>query len=290
MRIIDRRSGTFFQEKIYGEKFLRFAYGKWGFFLARTVARFPLFSWIMGVWMRLPHTEKKIAPFIKKYGVDEGEFRETQFSSFNEFFIRKLKTEARPVSEASVVAPADGRYLVYPRFSEVEGLLVKGEIFSLNELLGEERLVAKYHEGALVIARLAPPDYHRFHTPVRGVLGEKKQVQGDLFSVNPHALKGRIHHITQNKRLIVPIETTDLGEVLFIPVGATFVGSIHWTKEERVALEKGEELGYFSFGGSMILLFFEKGSITLAPDLVENTKQGFETFIRFGDSLVALQK
>ncbi len=288
MKIIDRVTTAIFEEKIYGEKFLRFAYGKWGFFLAKTIARLPFFSWLMGLWMRLPYTKKKIGPFVKKYEVDAAEFEESSFSSFNDFFVRKLKKEARPLSSSTVIAPADGRYVAYPHFSESEGILVKGETFSLEDLFGDKELAHQYHDSSLVIARLAPPDYHRFHMPITGTLEKKKLVHGQLFSVNPHALKGRLHHITQNKRVILPIETQNFGRVLFIPVGATFVGSIHWTVKGEEKVQKGEELGYFSFGGSMILLFFEKGKITLAPDLVNNSKKGFETFIRFGDSLLAL--
>lgn len=261
IQIIDRKTGQIEEEKVYGGALLKFFYGNpIGRFLNIPLAKCSWISALFGWWQRRSFTKSKVEPFIQEFGVDASEF-EGPFSSFNDFFIRKLKAGVRPIGTTDVVMPADGRYLFFKDINKVDGFLVKGEKFDLRSFLMDDQLATEYQNSSMVIARLCPTDYHRFHFPIDCTPGRPRLINGDLFSVNPMALKQNIHIFTQNKRVI-----TDLGSSLFIEVGATNVGSIHQTFTPGQFYKKGDEKGYFSFGGSSIVMLFK--NIDFEKDLL----------------------
>lgn len=287
---IDRKTGHKCLEKIYGHKTLSFLYGDGlfkGFFSKAVLpffARLPFFSYLYGYLQKRPASAKKIAPFVAAYGVDSSEFVETSFGSFNDFFIRKLKSERRPINPDPhiLTMPADGRYLVYPQF---EQFLVKGQEFLIGTFLANVAWANRYRDGSMAIVRLCPSDYHRFHFPCEGTPSKASLINGPLYSVNPMALRKRLAILSENKRMITEMETQHFGTILYIEIGATFVGSIHQTYTPEKPVRKGAEKGYFEFGGSCIALLFEKGRIAFDPDLIANTQKGLETRANFGDSL-----
>jgi phosphatidylserine decarboxylase len=287
---IDRKTGRPHTEKVYGHKFLLLFYGD-GFFrelfskiFLPVFSHVPFFSRLYGYLQKRPSSAKKVAPFIREFGVDESEFIETDFKSFNDFFIRKLKPETRPIdNDPKVIClPADGRYLVYPQLKD---FIVKGQEFSLAAFLCNSALAARYKEGSMAIARLCPSDYHRFHFPCDGLASKATLVNGPLFSVNPMALKKRLAILAENKRMITEIETEEFGTMLYIEIGATNVGSIRQTYKADSQVKKGQEKGYFEFGGSCIVLLFERGRVIFDRDLVENTRKKIETRANFGEPL-----
>ena len=292
---IDRASGERKVEKVYGSSGLQLLYGDdliskiLGAPVLQLLSKVPFFSALYGYWQNLSLTRKKIVPFIRNFGVDPTEFREPTdtFRSFNEFFIRKLKETARPISPGDAVAviPADGRYLFYPNIAECSGFLVKGEKFDLPSLLEDEQLAAQYSQGAMVIARLCPSDYHRYHFPCSGIPRETRFINGWLYSVNPIALKKDIHIFTQNKRTVCELDTPQFGKVLFLEIGATFVGSIHQTYQPGKYCEKGAEKGFFSFGASSLILLFQPGKIAFDQDLIQATADNIEIKCLMGQSM-----
>ncbi|MCB1149299.1 MAG: phosphatidylserine decarboxylase, partial [Chlamydiia bacterium] len=167
MKILDRKSKTFIEEKIYGQKAVEWIHGAspWQRLVCTLACRAPVFSWVYGAWQKLPHTKAKIASFIRDYEVDAGEFASSpdQFGSFNEFFIRRLKKEARPIAGGSACMPADGRYTFFENVDEASSFWIKGSKWDLKRLLGSRELAERFCGGSAVLARLAPPDYHRFH-------------------------------------------------------------------------------------------------------------------------------
>jgi phosphatidylserine decarboxylase len=282
---INRLTGLMEQEKVFGASAVNFVYGDG--LLSRSVGtplgfivRTSLFSALMGWWQRLPMTEKNIAPFIKEYGIDIAEFAEdpSTFHSFNDFFIRHLKPSARPMAPGDDVAviPADGRYYFYQRVDQCEGFVVKGEKFCLGALLRNDQLAQQYAKGSMVIARLCPSDYHRFHFPCAGIPSESRLINGWLYSVNPLAIAKDLSIFTKNKRTLCEIETSAFGNVLYMDVGATCVGSIHQTYQAGNACAKGDEKGYFSFGGSSLVLLFPPNAICFDDDLLNATERGME--------------
>lgn len=296
---IDRESGKPCVEKVYGMKALELLYGDgwlsklFGRPLLHLCAKFPLWSWIYGLLQKAPWSKRKIEPFIKNFGLDPSEFLQDPqtYLSFNDFFVRKLKPEARPIvpDTKKAILPADARYLFYPNLTEAEGFVVKGQKFDLSTLLGDAELAKKYYKGTMVMARLCPSDYHRYHFPCDCIPGQTKFINGWLYSVNPLALKKNIAIFTQNKRAYSLLETEHFGDVIYMEIGATNVGSIHLTYTPHVPAAKGDEAGYFAFGASSLILLFEEGKITLDKDLLEATQKGFEIRGLMGQSMGSCQ-
>jgi phosphatidylserine decarboxylase len=137
----------------------------------------------------------------------------------------------------------------------------------------------------MLISRLCPSDYHRFHFPVSGVPSEPRLVKGSLYSVSPIALRHNILYLVSNKRLVTLIETREFGTVAMVEVGATNVGSIVQGFLPGRSVEKGDEKGMFAFGGSCVITLFERNRITFDPDILGQSAQCMETYARMGDRL-----
>lgn len=287
IRYQNRHTGTLETEKVYGESFLRWAYGNpLGPVALDTFIKRPFFSAWYGRRMSTPESKARVAPFIAEYGLDPSEFADSpdSFASFNEFFYRKLKPEARPIDrdDSSIVFPADGRHLGFQNAAEIEGVFVKGQKFDLAALLGDADLAAKYETGSLVLSRLCPVDYHRFHFPASGTPGETRLINGPLFSVSPIALRKNLAYLWINKRTVTKLETPNIGTVLCLEIGATCVGSILQTFTPGQPVEKGAEKGYFAFGGSSTITIFEPGAVILENDLRHHSAKQTELYARVG--------
>lgn len=292
---LDRLTKEKREEKVYGKFFIDLLYKDT--FLSRVIsfvvlpltAKVSFFSKLYGFFQKTSISRCKIIPFIQKFNIDTSEFLEpvSHFRSFNDFFIRRLKPEARPIvqEENRAILPTDARYLVFPDIREFSHFFIKGQKFSLKELLKNEELVAKYQAGSMVIARLCPVDYHRFHFPCKATPGQPLLINGALFSVNPVALKRNIKILSENKRVITTLATSHFGDLLYIEIGATHVGSIHQTFQAHKMYEKGDEKGYFSFGGSCLILLFEPNRIRFDQDLLESSTRSQEVRGLMGQSL-----
>ena len=138
----------------------------------------------------------------------------------------------------------------------------------------------------MIILRLAPNDYHRYHFPCDGKALAPIKIKGPLYSVSPYALvKNFTRVFIENKREITSLQTSTYGNMLLIPVGATMVGSILQSYTSDSAIKKGDEMGYFAFGGSTIVILFEKGKVKIDQDLLDNTSKGMETGVRMGEQI-----
>ncbi len=288
IQFFNRYTGQVETETVYGEKWLRFIlFNPFGKIALHMAAKRAWFSRWYGWRMSGFSSKSRVKPFIETYGIAEEEHvkRADEFTSFNDFFYRKLKPEARPVHEAedSVVFPADGRHLGFAKASEIEGVFVKGQKFDLERLLGDSDLAARFSGGAAVFSRLCPVDYHRFHFPVAGVPGNARLINGQLYSVNPLALRDRLAILWENKRYVTEIDTEGVGKVLVLEIGATNVGSVNLTYVPTRPVKKGEEKGYFAFGGSATFTIFEPGRVKLADDLLEQSAQQRELYAKVGD-------
>lgn len=243
---------------------------------------------------------KEIAPFLAEYAdvIDTSEIEGdvSSFNTFNKFFYRKLRAGARPVAHPGqpevVVSGADCRLMVYETVDAATRFWIKGRRFSLAGLLAdtdpERPLSAPFTGGSLVILRLAPQDYHRFHSPVAGVVRSVADVPGQLLTVNPVAVNSTFANVfTENKRSVMVISTQEFGDVAFVAIGATIVGSINWTVAVGDEVAKGAELGFFAFGGSTCIVVFGPGQVSWDVDLVENGLKSLETLVRVGERIGA---
>lgn len=292
---IDRQTGQKHIEKVYKGKALRLLYDDswlsrflrpW---LLPSLVKWPWFSHFYGLLQKQPFSVQKIQPFIEKFNVDSSEFLDpvSTYRSFNDFFIRKLKPEARPINPDPHIAiiPADGRYYFYADIAQCPGFIVKGQKFELETLLENSSLAKEFEGGSMVLARLCPSDYHRFHFPCDCLPGPTKVINGWLYSVNPLAVKRNIHILTKNKRTLCELYTPLFGKVLYMEIGATNVGSIRETYYPNQWQPKGGEKGYFEFGGSALVLLFAKNTIQFDQDLLTATEEGFEMRCLLGQSM-----
>ncbi len=282
----ERDSGQIKTEKVAGEKWLIWLYyNPFGEATLWTLAKRKVVSSIYGKMMDRSSSAKKIQPFIKDYNIDMSIVQEQEFDDFNAFFTRKLKDDARPIDTNFniVVSPADGKILAYADISKSD-FMIKGYRFDVFSFLANPSLAQKYQDGALLIIRLAPVDYHRFHFPVSGDLSPNIEIEGDYYSVNPFALRKKAEIFCLNKREYTILSNPLFGDVIMAEVGATMVGSIEQTFNGSVA-NKGDEKGYFKFGGSTIVLLFQENIIQIDEDLLINTAKGYETTIKMGERI-----
>ena len=288
IKFYNRYTAQMETEQVYGEAFLKWAYANpLGKLALHSLVKRPAFSRWYGKRMDQPDSKSRVAPFIDDYALDTSEFADSpsSYNTFNEFFYRKLKPEARPIADTEVTFPADGRHLGFGNIDKIDGFFVKGQTFDLDQLLANPDLSKRYRGGSLILSRLCPVDYHRFHFPVSGTPGPTRLINGPLFSVSPIALGRNLAYLWQNKRTVTEIQTESLGTVLMMEIGATCVGTIEQTYQSDIAMLKGAEKGYFAFGGSSTITIFEPGKVQLAEDLLKNSAQQIETYALMGDKM-----
>ncbi|KAL7275718.1 phosphatidylserine decarboxylase [Rhizina undulata] len=240
-----------------------------------------------------PASARDIKGFIAFHQLDLSEvlLPLEEFKTFNQFFYRALKPGARPCTAPDnpkvVVSPADCRTVVFNDVEDAVKIWIKGREFTIARLLGNAypEDVKRFENGALGIFRLAPQDYHRFHIPVDGVLGKPKEIKGEYYTVNPMAIRSALDVYGENIRICVPVDSDEFGRVMIVCVGAMMVGSTVITAKEGQRVKRTDELGYFQFGGSTIVLLFEPGRMRFDDDLVHNSKAALETLIRVGMSI-----
>ena len=258
--------------------------------------------------MDAPSSREKIARFVAAYQVDLADLDRdlTEFATMNEFFSRPLRAGSRPVAAPDdpsiAVSPADCRLRCVDRLGADSSLVVKARDHSVRSLLGLDRrtmrddpgcaAVAAFHDRteptgfAAMICRLAPADYHRYHWPVDGLWDADTGVDiaGEYHSVSPTAVNSAVDVLGVNHRRVVLVETEAFGTVAIVIVGATRVGSILLTATSG-AVERGDELGLFRFGGSTVVMLFDSSRIALDDDLRAASADGFEMMVRMGDSI-----
>ncbi|MFV0248735.1 MAG: archaetidylserine decarboxylase [Tenacibaculum sp.] len=288
IQYIDRQTGKLKTETPPGDFFLKLLYhhpfGKTA--LLPVVKQKFLSSWY-GKLMNKPSSVKKIRGFVKKFNInmDEAEKPLEDYTSFNDFFFRKLKRGARSIKNG-LISPGDGKILAFENINDIDYFYVKGRSFMLKEFLASKTLAIKYQNASLIILRLAPNDYHRYHFPYSGTAFATTEIKGNYLSVSPYALANNFAKVfCENKRKYIILSTLKKGDILITLVGASMVGSIVNTYIANSEVKKGDEMGYFAFGGSSVVLLIDKDKFTVEADLIQNTKNKIETFVKMGDCI-----
>ncbi len=285
-RYLDRDSGLVRDEPVYGRAALEFFYGTRLGRATMRVLPHRAFSTFYGWLQRQPSSRARIPNFIDRLGIDPGEAEHPveRYPSLDAFFCRRLKPDARPIDQnpGRFVMPADGRTLVLPML-DGHRFMIKGHQVHVAELLCDPAEAEFFDGGNAVIVRLAPCDYHRFHFPDSGQASETRRANGRLHSVHPIALLGGAPSF-RNQRDITQLESDSFGRVTLVEIGALAVGTIVQTYRAG-PVEKGQEKGYFRFGGSTVVALVPAGRLVLDADLVAASNDGIETFIKMGSSI-----
>ncbi len=284
-----RKTKEIIEDTQYKNKALSFLYeNTFGRALLKLLI-LPFISKIVGKYYDSKGSTKQIEKFIKDNNIDMSLYEKEEYNSFNEFFARKkILNEADLVAfkdEKALVSPADSRVLVY-KFSEDLKVNIKDSIYDIEDLtqMPKEEL-QDFKNGNVIIFRLCVDDYHRYCYIDDGKVIEEKSIKGVLHTVSPISKKYKIYK--QNHRVVSLLDTNNFGRMIFIEVGALLVGKIvnHTVKE----FKKGDEKGYFKFGGSTIVVI-TKDNIKIDDDILENSKNEIETKVSYGERIGTLMK
>ena len=289
VRYRDRQTGDIVAERVPGESLLRWLYGTtFGSLFFRAALNHPLCSRLCGWWQQNSWTRRRIRPFAERYRInlEELEHPLDKYTSFNDFFTRRLKPNTRPCDPEPerLLSPADGKVLVYPQLGPGTILPVKSCTLTADALLAGAIDPIPYRNGAALVVRLAPYDYHRFHFPADGQAGNARMIEGDFHSVNPLALARKPNLFCYNRRSVCELQTPIFGKIAYVEIGALNVASIVQTYAPGPC-ERGGEKGFFQFGGSTIVLLFEPGAITFDDDLVSDSATGLEVHVHTASGL-----
>lgn len=242
----------------------------------------PFVSRLAGAVMDSPLSAPAVARFVRRHGIDLTLYESEHYRSYNAFFTRRIRPEHRPIAPPPhLVSPCDCKLSVYP----IDGdrrFFIKGSPYSVSELLGGDPLAAAYDGGWCLICRLAVDDYHRYCYIDDGEKGGNVSIPGALHTVRPIALD-HVNIYKRNTREYTVLHTAHFGDVVQVEVGALMVGRI-CNHRQAGMFRRGEEKGYFAFGGSTIVLLFRRGTVIPDEELVDNTEKGLETVVRMGET------
>ena len=286
-----------FEEKVIGFCIIKFLYSS---LLARPILKIitgnQFISYLYGKLMNTKYSKRFIYRFIKKHDINITESKKdiSEFIHFNDFFYRELKPFSRPIDHTmeALLSPADGKILISvgthlccPPYETIKKISIKNNDYDICSLLQNKELSNKYENCSIVIIRLAPTDYHRFHFPCDGYAGETRVINGRYYSVSPIALSLYPKVFIENKRTLCEITNEYIGSFIYMEVGATMVGSIKQTYTPNSFIKKGDEKGYFEFGGSTVVLLFPTDKIIFDSEILRNSENGNETKIAMGERI-----
>ncbi|KAI3575816.1 phosphatidylserine decarboxylase-domain-containing protein [Fusarium oxysporum f. sp. albedinis] len=242
-----------------------------------------------------PASKQQISKFVDYYGINMDDFDSSdinEYNTFEDFFARAHKAGSRPIHRPddalTAVVVADSRVVTYESVAETKKIWIQGHDFSITNLVMDTQLGSKYENAAVASFRLSPQDYHQYHSPVTGKIKLFRSIPGDYYQVDPVALQSHVDILTRNRRAYVIIETAEFGDVLFVAIGATNVGSVvihEQFQKSGVQVNKGDELGHFQFGGSSIIVAFQMERIKFDNDLLQLSKRRIQVSVEVGMSL-----
>lgn len=252
-------------------------------FLGRIILKFVTCSFvskIVGKYMNSKLSIKRIGKTIKEHNIDMSLFEEKEYTSFNDFFIRHKKKINFDTQKNHFIAPCDSKLLAI-KLNKNSSFDIKGSVYTLKNIIKED-LTDKYKNGYALIFRLEVTDYHRYHFIDDGKRDEYKYIKGKFNTVQPIAYNKKIFHT--NSREYTTLHTKNFGDIIEVDVGALCVGKITNNKE-IIEFNRGDEKGYFEFGGSTIILFVADKKVIIDDDILLNSALGKETIVSCGEKI-----
>lgn len=288
IKVYDRKLKVSFVEKEYGKGLLEFLYGSIpGRVILKTFIITKFYSRINAKKEKSKKSVDKIPAFIKEYNINMTRFEEKDYSSFDDFFTRKLKKECATVDEDedAFIAPADSKLQVY-KIDDAFSVIIKGVEYALEDLLKDAVLAKEYKNGLCLVYRLSVDDYHRYCYIDSGKLKHNKVINGKLHTVRPIANKYKV--FKENQREYEVLDTKSLDEIIYMEVGAMQIGKIN--NHKLVKFNKGEEKGYFSFGGSTIVIIVKDNIVKMDEDILHMNEKDIEVKVGYGERVGTIIK
>lgn len=282
IKVYDREKKEYIQEVQYGHNKLKFLYQNcFGRIILRLVIN-PVFSKINGIYKKSCFSKKSINKLINDYDIDMTIYKEKEYSSFNDFFTRQIKLEERELIENKnyFISPADSKLLVY-KITKDKILNIKDSNYTIEELVKGKFELSDYKNGLCLIFRLSMDNYHHYCYPDSGKLKDFYKISGRLHTVSSISKKHKVYK--ENKREISLLETENFGNLIFIEIGALLVGEI--INNYSTPFIKGEEKGYFSLGGSTIIILVKDKVLKIDDDIILNSNKNIETKVKYREKI-----
>ena len=281
---LKRRDGTMIERTDGQEKLLKILYGTvWGRMLLRPLTA-PAVSEFAGKLLSTRLSRILINPFIRQNHIDMSQFEKRTYDSYNDFFSRKIREGFRPVDmqPQHLISPCDSKLTVLP-ITEKMSFTLKHTRYCAASLLKNKKLADEYAGGFVLIFRLSVEDYHRYIYVADGEKTENVRIPGVFHTVNPIA-NDYYPIYKENAREYSTLHTREFEDILMMEVGALLVGKIV-NHHEKAHVFRGQEKGYFQFGGSTVVLLLKKNTVRIDEDILKNSRQGVETIVRCGEKI-----
>lgn len=278
------RNGTMIEQEDTQERLLTCLYGSCaGRGLMKVLTR-PWLSKAAGVFLSSRFSVPLIAPFIRKNQINMSEFETQSYRSYNEFFSRKIRSGKRPVDQepGHLISPCDSKLTVLPITME-QRFYLKHTEYTASSLLRDKKLAKKFAGGYALIFRLTVDDYHRYCYIDSGRTEQAVRIPGALHTVNPIA-NDYFPIYKENSREYTILHSKVFGDLVLMEVGALLVGKIV-NHREAAQVIRGQEKGYFQFGGSTVIVLIQKGTVQIDDDIIKNSREGIETVVRMGEKI-----
>ena len=280
-KVIDRNSNIILEEK--SPKGANFLYKN---FFGRIILKLVnkrFVSSIGGWYMNRKISAKHINSFIRDNKINMDDYPKVKYKNFNEFFSRKIKNNKREFSKnkSDFCSPSDSKVTVY-RINRKSTFIIKNKEYSIESILRDKELAKEYENGYFIVFRLSVDDYHRYSYIDDGKVLSEKKINGRFNTVGPVAFD-HFKVYQENQREYQVLETKNFGKIVQMEVGALMVGRI--VNRNIKEFRRGEEKGYFLFGGSTIVIMVKEGILTIDNDILENSKNNIETKVKQGNKI-----
>ncbi len=242
------------------------------------------FSKTAGFILNSKFSKIAIDKFIKENNININEYEGYPYKSYNDFFIRKIKKEYRPfdMNKDHFISPCDSKLLVH-EISENNTYTIKDVNYTFYELTKSKKIANKFKGGYLMIFRLSVDDYHRYYYVDDGKKTRNVKIDGLYHTVNPIATN-TLPIYKENKREMCILKSENFDDLMLMEIGAMVVGKIV-NYHQDTPVKRGQEKGRFEFGGSTVIIAVKKDILKIDEDILENTKNGFETKVKLGEKI-----
>lgn len=281
------RNGNLIEADNGQDKFLKNLYDStFGRILLKPLVT-PVVSNIAGAFLSTKCSCLLIKPFIRSNNIDMSQFEDVKYKNYNEFFSRKIREGARTIDMEAThfISPADSKLTVLP-ITENARFTLKHTDYSVSSLLKNSELARAYHGGYAFIFRLTVDDYHRYCYVDDGIKEENIHIPGKFHTVNPIA-NDYYPIYKENTREYSILHGKHFGDIVMMEVGALLVGKIV-NLHEKSEVKRGQEKGYFQFGGSTVVLLTKADKVKVDEDILKNSRDGIETVVKFGEKIGVL--